>query len=102
MALFVCLFICLLKYFRHIFTVRVIMFGYSMMSSAVVYVSAGCLVFNSASAIIQVFVFVTNKPESSFGAHHMLSDCNYFCFVKQQRKLFFAAFTQYLVKGIKK
>jgi hypothetical protein len=78
------------------------MFGYSMMFSAVVYVSAGCLVFNSASAIIQVFVFVTNKPESSFGARHMLSDFNYFCFVNQQRKLFFATFTQYLVKGIKK
>jgi len=78
------------------------MFGYRMMSSAVVYVSAGCLVFNITSAVIQIFVFVTNKPESSFGAHNMLSDLNYFCFVNQQRKLFFAMFTQYLVKGIKK
>lgn len=78
------------------------MFGYSMMSSVVVYVSAGCLVFNRASAVIQISVFVSNKPESSFGAHHMLSDFNYFCFVSQKRKLFFATFTQYLVKGIKK
>lgn len=73
-----------------------------MMSSAVVYVSAGCLVFNSASAVMQIFVFVTNKPESSSGAHHMLNDFNYFYFVSQQRKLFLAKFTQYLVKGIKK
>lgn len=78
------------------------MFGYSMMSSAVVCVSAGCLVFNIASAVNQIFVFVTNKPESSSGAHCVLSDFNYFCFVNQQRKLFFATFTQYLVKGIKK
>jgi len=63
----ICLFICLLKYFRHTFTLRVIMFEYSMMSSAVVYVSAGCLVFNSASAVIHIFVFVTNKPESFLG-----------------------------------
>jgi hypothetical protein len=42
------------------------MFEYSMMSSAVVYVSAGCLVFNSASAVIHIFVFVTSKPESFF------------------------------------
>jgi hypothetical protein len=50
------------------------MFGYSMMSSVVVYVSVGCLVFNIASAVIQIFVFMTNKTESSFGAHRMLSD----------------------------
>jgi len=101
--LFVCLFICLLKYFRHTVTLRVFIFGYSMTSSAVVYVSAGCLVFNSASAVIHIFFFfVRNKPESSFGAHHILSDFNYFCFVRQQRKLFFATFTHYLVKGIKK
>lgn len=78
------------------------MFEYSMMSSAVVYVIAGYLVFNSASAVIHIFAFVTNKPESSFRAHHILSEFNYFCFVSRQRKLFFATFTQYLVKGIKK
>jgi hypothetical protein len=57
------------------------MFGYGKRSSAVVFVSAGCLVFNSASAVLQIFVFVTNKLESSFRAHLILSDFNYFCFV---------------------
>lgn len=80
------LFVCLLKYFRQTFTLRMIMFGYSMMSSVVVCISAGCLVFSSASAVTQIFVFVTNKTEFSFGAHCMLSDFNYFCLVNQQRK----------------
>lgn len=83
------LFVCLLKYFRQTFTLRMIMFGHSIMSSVVVCISAGCLVFSSASAVTQIFVFVTNKTESSFGAHCMLSDFSYFCLVSQQRKWFF-------------
>jgi hypothetical protein len=61
------------------------MFGYSIICSAVVFGSAGCLVFNRASAILQIFVFVRNKTYSSFWVHLTVSGFNHFCFVNQQR-----------------